>query len=172
MLYFGVTNCNYIVFPSGLLVQNFGYHGQALMDDIRKIGVAAAEHRIRDQRETVRKFMARLRQRDLRPVDVNMTEGSPIGEFDFGLFKGHASRKAARPAHWDAATQSMLPARPAHWSVFIDGTDGAWCEVTLPLKNGRALRRAIVTACSLFDDPGSITPDKHGRYGNTIELKE
>jgi hypothetical protein len=36
--YFGCTNCNYIVFPTGELLQNFGYHGLALMNRVRDDG--------------------------------------------------------------------------------------------------------------------------------------
>ena len=34
--FFGSSNCNYIVFPCGALVQNFGYHGKDLMNQIRE----------------------------------------------------------------------------------------------------------------------------------------
>lgn len=36
--FYGVTNCNYIVFPTGELVENYGYHGRALMNRIRDQG--------------------------------------------------------------------------------------------------------------------------------------
>lgn len=36
--YFGATNCNYILFPTGDLVSNFGYHGVNLMGDVREKG--------------------------------------------------------------------------------------------------------------------------------------
>jgi hypothetical protein len=37
--WYGVTNCNYIVFPDGMLVANYGYHGEALMARIKDEGV-------------------------------------------------------------------------------------------------------------------------------------
>lgn len=36
--YYGLSNCNYILFPCGTLVENFGYNGRAMMDSIRKRG--------------------------------------------------------------------------------------------------------------------------------------
>lgn len=36
--FYGKTNCNYIVFPRGELIQNFGVHGELLMSRIRKEG--------------------------------------------------------------------------------------------------------------------------------------
>ena len=39
--YYGSTNCNYIVFPDGTLIQNFGYHGEALMRRIEAEGADA-----------------------------------------------------------------------------------------------------------------------------------
>lgn len=34
--YYGATNCNYVVFPCGTLVQSYGYKGRALMSEIRR----------------------------------------------------------------------------------------------------------------------------------------
>lgn len=36
--YYGVTNCNYILFPCGTLLQNYGYHGRVMMLHIRERG--------------------------------------------------------------------------------------------------------------------------------------
>lgn len=36
--YYGKTNCNYIVFPNGMMVQNYAFHGQNLIDKIKKLG--------------------------------------------------------------------------------------------------------------------------------------
>lgn len=36
--YFGSVNCNYIVFPTGELLQNFGYHQWAIMNRAREYG--------------------------------------------------------------------------------------------------------------------------------------
>ena len=33
--FFGKTNCNYVLFPDGTLVQNFGFHGEVLMKEIK-----------------------------------------------------------------------------------------------------------------------------------------
>ena len=38
VIYFGLTNCNYLLFPTGELVCNFGYHGKAVMARVRKEG--------------------------------------------------------------------------------------------------------------------------------------
>lgn len=39
--FYGSSNCNYIVFPGGELVANYGYHGKKLMNDVRAEGAAA-----------------------------------------------------------------------------------------------------------------------------------
>lgn len=36
--HYGRTNCNYIVFPTGEMVQNFGYHGWVMMNRVRDKG--------------------------------------------------------------------------------------------------------------------------------------
>lgn len=36
--YYGASNCNYILFPCGTLIENYGYHGRVLMQQIRKEG--------------------------------------------------------------------------------------------------------------------------------------
>jgi hypothetical protein len=38
VVFHGAVNCNYIVFPDGLLIQNYGYHGNALMSRVRREG--------------------------------------------------------------------------------------------------------------------------------------
>lgn len=38
VIFCGASNCNYILFPCGTLIQNFGYHGRALMNRVRKEG--------------------------------------------------------------------------------------------------------------------------------------
>ena len=45
--HYGSVNCNYIVFPCGTLVSNFGFHGKALMDRVRKEGPAVVLASIR-----------------------------------------------------------------------------------------------------------------------------
>lgn len=39
--YYGAVNCNYILFPCGLLIENYGYHGCVMMAHIRKRGRVA-----------------------------------------------------------------------------------------------------------------------------------
>jgi hypothetical protein len=36
--YYGKTNCNYILFPDGTLLENYGYHGREVMERVRKLG--------------------------------------------------------------------------------------------------------------------------------------
>lgn len=35
VVYYGKVNCNYLLFPDGTLITNYGYHGKALMSEIR-----------------------------------------------------------------------------------------------------------------------------------------
>ncbi|MFW5886421.1 MAG: hypothetical protein ACOCUL_01565 [Bacteroidota bacterium] len=46
VIFFGSVNCNYIVFPDGLLIQNCGFHGNVLMNHIKEEGVKAVEESI------------------------------------------------------------------------------------------------------------------------------
>ena len=61
VMYYGVTNCNYILFPDGLLVKNHGYHGLALMSRIETEGVAKVESDIVGWHKYLRAMMAKLR---------------------------------------------------------------------------------------------------------------
>ena len=36
--YYGSANCNYLIWPCGSLVQNFGYHGEALLNRVADEG--------------------------------------------------------------------------------------------------------------------------------------
>lgn len=36
--YYSSSNCNYLVFPDGTLVGNYGFHAKALMTDVRQKG--------------------------------------------------------------------------------------------------------------------------------------
>ena len=38
VLFFGSSNCNYIVFPDGTVIENFGFNGPALMSRVRDEG--------------------------------------------------------------------------------------------------------------------------------------
>ena len=48
------VNCNYIVFPDGLLIENYGFHGDVLMDKIRQMGV---EESYKELKKTQNKYM-------------------------------------------------------------------------------------------------------------------
>jgi hypothetical protein len=97
--------------------------------------------------------------------------GSSIGEFDFGPFNGHAKREEPKAARWDGYRQEMRPASKAHFSVHVTGINGAWREVLIPLARGRTLEKAVQIACGQFAAPSDITPDSHGWYGATIDLR-
>jgi hypothetical protein len=36
--HYGAVNCNYILFPCGTLIENFGYWGRVVMNKVRKQG--------------------------------------------------------------------------------------------------------------------------------------
>lgn len=55
--YFGRTNCNYILFPCGTLIQNYGYHGKALMNAIRTEGREPVLARLKRFRDEVTKIL-------------------------------------------------------------------------------------------------------------------
>lgn len=38
VIYYGYTNCNYILFPDGTLIENYAFHGDALMRQIAEEG--------------------------------------------------------------------------------------------------------------------------------------
>ena len=38
VIYFGVSNCNYIVFPTGEIFENFGFNGKKIMRRIKEEG--------------------------------------------------------------------------------------------------------------------------------------
>lgn len=59
--YFGSSNCNYILFPDGMLVENFGYHGDGLMNRVRENGAAAEGKRIKQDQEELDAIMKRVR---------------------------------------------------------------------------------------------------------------
>jgi len=101
---------------------------------------------------------------------AELCEKSTIGEFDCGPFRGHAKRREARPEKWDSFLQAMRPAFPECWDVHIDGENGAWVSVLLPLKRGRTLRTAISDACGMFNSPADIQPNLQGWFGSTRDL--
>ena len=58
--WYGATNCNYILFPCGTLVENFGYHGRALMDEVHKRGPVRTLARIVEQRRELDEALGNL----------------------------------------------------------------------------------------------------------------
>jgi hypothetical protein len=38
VVWYGATNCNYILFPDGTLIQNYGFHGKSLMNKVAEKG--------------------------------------------------------------------------------------------------------------------------------------
>lgn len=53
VVYYGKTNCNYIVFPEGTLIQNYAFHGEALMTKVRAWGWKAVLRQICAERAVV-----------------------------------------------------------------------------------------------------------------------
>jgi hypothetical protein len=60
VVFLGSSNCNYIVFPCGYLVQNFGYHGRALMSMVKEGGKEAVLKRLKEQRDEIREIIRKL----------------------------------------------------------------------------------------------------------------
>ena len=48
--FYGNVNCNYILFPDGTLVENFGFWGNVLMDDIELNGAKTVLARLKAKR--------------------------------------------------------------------------------------------------------------------------
>jgi len=46
VVFYGKTNCNYIIFSDGTLIENFGYHGDVIMDQIEKNGELEVKNKI------------------------------------------------------------------------------------------------------------------------------
>ena len=59
--FFGAVNCNYILFPDGYLVRNYGYHGKALMSRIREEGCDVVRKAIMADLAEIQKTLERLR---------------------------------------------------------------------------------------------------------------
>lgn len=60
--YFGATNCNYILFPDGMLVENYGYHGDILMNMVQENGAAVEGARIKKDHEELDALMKKVRE--------------------------------------------------------------------------------------------------------------
>lgn len=48
VIWYSKLNCNYILFPDGLLYVNYGFAGQTMMENIRRNGKDAVEALIKD----------------------------------------------------------------------------------------------------------------------------
>ena len=48
VIYFGLSNCNYILFPDGTLIKNFGFHGDTLMKAVAENGWEPVLKQIKD----------------------------------------------------------------------------------------------------------------------------
>src|SRR5690606_4929738 len=53
VIYYGHANCNYLVFPDGSVVCNYGYHGRVLLRCIREVGAAAVLAKLRRHRRVL-----------------------------------------------------------------------------------------------------------------------
>ena len=60
VILFGETNCNYILLPDGLLIQNYGFHGKALMNRFRKEGIRRVENSILKDYKEMEELISRL----------------------------------------------------------------------------------------------------------------
>lgn len=38
VVFYGKSNCNYLLFPNGIIIQNFGFWGNSLLEEIRNKG--------------------------------------------------------------------------------------------------------------------------------------
>ncbi len=61
VIFFGITNCNYIVFPNGMIVENYGYHGRSMMEDIRDRGMVAVKKEIIAFRKELEKTLENIK---------------------------------------------------------------------------------------------------------------
>lgn len=185
VFYFGISNCNYVVFPSGFFIQNFGHNGKYVMAQVREAGVTKTEDKYRAERDDIRALLTPTMQyrpnRELatdvlipkRPKrEVIMLPDSDMGEFTYSEWEGRVKRVKAEKAHWSESRKEMVPAEPAHWVVFLAGVDKAWRELKIPLKRGRSMNVAITLACDYYKSPLLVTRYKHGYYGKVEQYKE
>ena len=59
--YFGKTNCNYILFPSGFLLANYGYHGISVMHRVREFGAKIVEIELREAKTRLHELIYKQR---------------------------------------------------------------------------------------------------------------
>lgn len=60
VVFYGKTNCNYIVFPDGTLVENFAFHGRNLMAIVREKGAQKTLDQILEQRKIIKDILATI----------------------------------------------------------------------------------------------------------------
>lgn len=75
--FFGATNCNYIVVPDGTIVQNYGYHGKALMNRIRESGWRVIIKELRDKLNELRELLNRIKLHPTKKPNGN-TAQNPV----------------------------------------------------------------------------------------------
>lgn len=61
VIYYGISNCNYIVFPDGTLVENFGYNGVSLMHKVEEFGPDLVLKQIHEHRAEFLNLLALCR---------------------------------------------------------------------------------------------------------------
>ena len=52
-----MTNCNYILFPTGDLIQNYGYNGHGLMSRIREEGQEVVLNKMKEDRAEIKRII-------------------------------------------------------------------------------------------------------------------
>lgn len=58
--FYGSVNCNYIVLRNQVLVQNFGYHGKALFERIKRVGWKKVYQESLDVQTEIQQLIQRL----------------------------------------------------------------------------------------------------------------
>jgi hypothetical protein len=62
VIFYGRTNCNYIVFPDGMVHQNFAFHGENMMQDIRKRGRKKVQAELRQRYADIQAMLKESRE--------------------------------------------------------------------------------------------------------------
>jgi len=82
VIFYGSVNCNYILFPCGTLIQNYGFNGKVTMSKVREKGATQTLAEYRQAYEATRQAtmnlcssldrltatISRLRQKRLQPA--------------------------------------------------------------------------------------------------------
>jgi hypothetical protein len=58
------SNCNYILFPKGILITNFGFNGNALMNRVKEKGAENVITQIKKDREKMSSLFAAIKEKD------------------------------------------------------------------------------------------------------------